>query len=121
MGYLNMPTALAAQERVTDRFTSLLRSTSDGSGKVPHLTWTVGETGAHVLGSLRLYPEMLARTATGWEDLSAGESENARFLAGIPEREPQEIADAILFFASPRSDYITGQVLSVSGGLTFAG
>ena len=34
---------------------------------------------------------------------------------------PQEIADAILFFASPRSDFITGQVLSVSGGLTFAG
>ena len=34
---------------------------------------------------------------------------------------PQEIADAILFFASPRADYVTGQVLSVSGGLTFAG
>ena len=34
---------------------------------------------------------------------------------------PQEIADAILFFASPRSDFVTGQVLSVSGGLTFAG
>ena len=34
---------------------------------------------------------------------------------------PQEIADAILFFASSRSDFITGQVLSVSGGLTFAG
>lgn len=31
---------------------------------------------------------------------------------------PEEIADAILFFASGRSDYITGQVLSVSGGLT---
>jgi 2-hydroxycyclohexanecarboxyl-CoA dehydrogenase len=31
---------------------------------------------------------------------------------------PAEIADAILFFASGRSDYITGQVLSVSGGLT---
>lgn len=31
---------------------------------------------------------------------------------------PQEIADAILFFASARSDYITGQVMSVSGGLT---
>jgi NAD(P)-dependent dehydrogenase (short-subunit alcohol dehydrogenase family) len=25
------------------------------------------------------------------------------------------------FFASSRSDYVTGQVLSVSGGLTFAG
>jgi 2-hydroxycyclohexanecarboxyl-CoA dehydrogenase len=34
---------------------------------------------------------------------------------------PQELADAILFFASPRSDYITAQVLSVSGGLTMAG
>ncbi|HEY1365237.1 MAG TPA: SDR family NAD(P)-dependent oxidoreductase [Xanthobacteraceae bacterium] len=46
------------------------------------------------------------------------------FLRAIPFHrfaKPQEIADAILFFASPRSDYITGQVLSVSGGLTFAG
>ncbi len=46
------------------------------------------------------------------------------FLRAIPFRrfaKPQEIADAILFFASSRSDYITGQVLSVSGGLTFAG
>jgi 2-hydroxycyclohexanecarboxyl-CoA dehydrogenase len=33
----------------------------------------------------------------------------------------QEVADAILFFASPRSDFVTGQVLSVSGGLTMAG
>jgi 2-hydroxycyclohexanecarboxyl-CoA dehydrogenase len=46
------------------------------------------------------------------------------FVKAIPFRrfaKPQEIADAVLFFASPRSDYITGQVLSVSGGLTFAG
>jgi 2-hydroxycyclohexanecarboxyl-CoA dehydrogenase len=35
--------------------------------------------------------------------------------------QPQELADAILFFASPRSDYITAQVLSVSGGLTMVG
>jgi 2-hydroxycyclohexanecarboxyl-CoA dehydrogenase len=34
---------------------------------------------------------------------------------------PQEIADAILFFSSSRSDFVTGQVLSVSGGLTMAG
>jgi 2-hydroxycyclohexanecarboxyl-CoA dehydrogenase len=46
------------------------------------------------------------------------------FLKAIPFKrfaEPREIADAILFFASSRSDYITAQVLSVSGGLTFAG
>jgi 2-hydroxycyclohexanecarboxyl-CoA dehydrogenase len=34
---------------------------------------------------------------------------------------PSEVADAILFFASERSTYITGQVLSVSGGLTMVG
>jgi len=34
---------------------------------------------------------------------------------------PAEVADAILFFASSHSDFVTGQVLSVSGGLTMAG
>lgn len=42
----------------------------------------------------------------------------------IPMRrlgKPQDVADAILFFASARAGYITGQVLSVSGGLTMNG
>ena len=46
------------------------------------------------------------------------------FVKAIPFRrigKPQEVADAILFFASARSDYVTGQILSVSGGLTLAG
>ena len=34
---------------------------------------------------------------------------------------PAEVADATLFFASDRSSFVTGQVLSVSGGLTMAG
>jgi 2-hydroxycyclohexanecarboxyl-CoA dehydrogenase len=34
--------------------------------------------------------------------------------------QPIEIAQAVLFFLSARSDYVTGQVLSVSGGLTMA-
>jgi len=57
-------------------------------------------------------------------------------LAAVPEKhreafvrvtpmqrlaKPSEIADAVLFFASARSDFITGQVLSVSGGLTMVG
>ena len=35
--------------------------------------------------------------------------------------EPEEIAGAVVFFASADADFITGQVLSVSGGLTMAG
>jgi len=31
---------------------------------------------------------------------------------------PEEVARAIVFFASADSDYITGQTLSVNGGLT---
>jgi len=34
---------------------------------------------------------------------------------------PEDIAEAVMFFLGPRSDYITGQVLSVSGGLTMVG
>jgi 2-hydroxycyclohexanecarboxyl-CoA dehydrogenase len=43
---------------------------------------------------------------------------------GIPFRrvaQPEDIARTVAFFASPLSDYVTGQVLSVSGGLTMAG
>ena len=46
------------------------------------------------------------------------------FKKAIPLRrfgKPSEVADAIVFFAGPRSTYVTGQVLSVSGGLTMVG
>ena len=46
------------------------------------------------------------------------------FKRAIPMRrfaQPAEIAEAVAFFASERARYITGQVLSVSGGLTMAG
>ena len=41
----------------------------------------------------------------------------------IPARrlaQPEDIMNAVRFFASPESSYITGQTLSVSGGLTMA-
>jgi 2-hydroxycyclohexanecarboxyl-CoA dehydrogenase len=44
-------------------------------------------------------------------------------IRAIPMRRlatPEDIAGSILFFASPTADYITGQVLSVSGGLTMS-
>ncbi len=42
-------------------------------------------------------------------------------IGAIPMKrlgKPSEVADAVLFFASDRSSFVTGQVLSVSGGLT---
>jgi 2-hydroxycyclohexanecarboxyl-CoA dehydrogenase len=52
------------------------------------------------------------------------EKHREAFVRVTPMRrlaQPSEIADAVLFFASRESDFITGQVLSVSGGLTMAG
>ncbi len=46
------------------------------------------------------------------------------FIRATPMRrlaQPHEIADAVLFFASDRSNFITGQVLSVNGGLAIVG
>jgi 2-hydroxycyclohexanecarboxyl-CoA dehydrogenase len=55
--------------------------------------------------------------------LFQGQPERMReaLTRAIPFRriaQPEEIAEAVMFFSSRRSDYITGQVLSVSGGLT---
>ena len=55
---------------------------------------------------------------------SLPEKMQAALTRAIPLRrlaEPEEVAEAILFFSSSSSDFITGQVLSVSGGLTMAG
>jgi 3-oxoacyl-[acyl-carrier protein] reductase len=49
-----------------------------------------------------------------------GEEENQAFAAKIPFREygtPEDTAQAVLFLASERARYITGEILDVNGGL----
>ena len=67
-------------------------------------------------------------TQTALLDEITGGAEGERIIAAmtraIPLRRlaaPEEIAAAVAFFASPDAAYVTGQVLSVSGGLTMAG
>lgn len=54
----------------------------------------------------------------------ASEPLQAALIRATPLRrlaQPQEIATAIAFFASDEAAFVTGQVLSVSGGLTMSG
>lgn len=52
------------------------------------------------------------------------EKVNEALVRAIPVRRvarPEEIAGPVAFFATDEASYVTGQVLSVSGGLTMAG
>jgi 2-hydroxycyclohexanecarboxyl-CoA dehydrogenase len=60
--------------------------------------------------------QMLAEVAKG-----QGEKIIEAMKRAVPMKRlavPEDIANAVAFFASDESDYITGQTLSVSGGLT---
>ncbi|MDZ7346803.1 MAG: SDR family oxidoreductase, partial [candidate division KSB1 bacterium] len=55
-------------------------------------------------------------------DMTRGLPESAKqsFLNLIPLQragQPKDVADVVLFLASPLSDYVTGQVLHVDGGM----
>ncbi len=57
------------------------------------------------------------------DDLGSGEKFIDALTRAIPMRrlaEPEDIAPAIAFLASPGAAFITGQTLSVSGGLTMS-
>lgn len=58
--------------------------------------------------------EMLAR-------LTVTDEKKAQFAAGVPLKrlgQPHDIADAIVYLASPGAAFITGQVIDVNGGKT---
>jgi 2-hydroxycyclohexanecarboxyl-CoA dehydrogenase len=47
-----------------------------------------------------------------------------KLIRAVPLRrvgEPEDVAPLLAFFACDESSYITGQVISVSGGLTMVG
>ena len=116
---------------------------ASGSGRIVNIASDAGRVGssgetvyAGTKGGIIAFTKSLAREVVrnsirvncvcpGPTDtpLFAGQSEKMRIALtnAIPMKriaQPSEIADAVLFFASDRAKYVTGQVLSVSGGLT---
>jgi 2-hydroxycyclohexanecarboxyl-CoA dehydrogenase len=69
-----------------------------------------------VTGAARGIKGMLAENDVGAKALDA-------MRRAVPMRrlgKPEEVAAAVAFLASERAGFITGQTLSVSGGLTMA-
>jgi 2-hydroxycyclohexanecarboxyl-CoA dehydrogenase len=114
-----------------------------GAGKIVHISSDAGRVGsmgetvyAAAKGGLIAFTKSLARemarhkinincVCPGPTDTPLFQRQPDRMkealTRAIPFRriaQPEEIAEAAMFFLGPRSDYITGQVLSVSGGLT---
>ena len=117
-----------------------------GSGRIVNVSSDAGRVGstgetvyAGAKGGVIAFTKSLAREMARYNinvncvcpgptdtPLFQGQPEKMReaLVRAIPFRrlaDPQDLADAILFFASDRASYITGQVLSVSGGLTMSG
>jgi len=113
-----------------------------GFGRIINISSIVGQTGnfgqanyAATKGALISFTESLARelgrkgitvnaVAPGFieTDMVSGMPEAAltQVKAMTPMGrlgKPEEIADAVVFLASPRSSYVTGQVLGVNGGM----
>jgi 2-hydroxycyclohexanecarboxyl-CoA dehydrogenase len=119
---------------------------ANGYGKIVNVASDAGRVGslgetvyAGAKGGIIAFTKSLARETARYKitvncvcpgptdtPLFQGQPERLRIALekAIPFKriaQPQELADAILFFASSRSDYVTAQVLSVSGGLTMVG
>jgi len=80
------------------------RSVADSAAPVPGLTWTVGQTAAHVVADMREYTEALTRHVNGGHaapDIPEGSparirtAVNERHLIDVSERDPHRLAELL--------------------------
>ncbi|HUY38949.1 MAG TPA: 3-oxoacyl-ACP reductase family protein [Candidatus Binataceae bacterium] len=125
------------------------RMKARGSGKIVSISSDAGRVGstgeavyagckAAIIGFSKTLARELARYQINVNVVCPGPTDTAllrdamagregvleSMARGIPFRrlgKPEDLAGAVAFFASADADYATGQVLSISGGLTMAG
>lgn len=131
------------------RLTQLLLPSmiSANAGKIVNIASDAGRVGsmgetayAATKGGLIAFTKSLARemarhqinvnvvcpgpTDTPLFNTQASEGLREALLSAIPFRrlgQPEDVAQAVRYLVGPHSNYVTGQVLSVSGGLTMVG
>jgi hypothetical protein len=96
-------TRAALADAVT-RSARLWRSIADSAAPVPGLTWTAGQTAAHVVGDMREYTDALTRHANGdrtalnipeGSPARARTAVNDRHLIDVSERDLGRLADML--------------------------
>jgi len=87
--------ALSALTTTASRVSSCLRSANDPGVRVPHLDWTIGDVGAHLVSISRAYTAAAEGRAAVGPDLTKGDENNARLIASTPERSLSDLADAL--------------------------
>ena len=96
--------ARAALAEAVARTAQLWRSIADSAVPVPGLTWTAGQTAAHMVADMREYAEALTRHVNG-DDAAinipdgsparARTAVNDRHLIDVPERDLRRLADIL--------------------------
>jgi hypothetical protein len=98
------PHARAALAAAVSRSARLWRSVGDATAPVPGLTWTAGQTAAHVVGDMREYTEALSSHVNGHHaalnipdggPARARTAVNDRHLTDVSERDPRRLADLL--------------------------
>ena len=124
----------------------LPRMMEKGGGKIVNVASDAGRVGSlgetvysGAKGGLIAFTKSLARETARYKvnvNCVCPGPTDTPLMAAVPEKvtealkkaipfrrlgRPEEVADAVLFFCDDTASYATGQVLSVSGGLTMAG
>lgn len=86
--------ALSALTLATPPVAALLRG-ADVQRQIPHLAWTIGDLGAHMVSVVRAYTAAAKGQRPIGPDLFKIDENNARLIAETPEESSFDLADAL--------------------------